>query len=61
MNQQLINEVREVMAERPEVIELYLAIKDGISQEDMTALTLSLQAAGINNELIEGIKLFEID
>lgn len=54
-----IDEVREVMTERPEVIKLCLMLKDGISQEDMVWLVSELEAAGVNNELIGAIKLFE--
>lgn len=54
-----IDEEREVMTERPEVIKLCLMLKDGISQEDMVWLVSELEAAGVNNELIEAIKLFE--
>lgn len=59
MDQQLINEVREVMKNQREVIELCLAVKDGFTSEAMAELVPALEAAGISDELIEGIKLFE--
>lgn len=54
-----IDEEREVMTARPEIIGLCLMLKDGISQEDMRVLVTELETAGVNSELIEAIKLFE--
>jgi hypothetical protein len=52
-------EVQDMMKERPEAFDLCMKVAKGISPEVMEELVPAMRAEGINDELIEAIKLFE--